>query len=366
MDMISQIFNPAGIQDYSGYFQTILSISGILFGLAFTAIIFIMQNGFNSFKFSRKMFLEIYLYFSKNILYSLAYIIMICLLFLYLPTFKKTINLTFVIFSYLFTKSLLDHGKHIGYLNTIFSNKFVPSNISKIRQYFRYIGNNGIIFEAILVVFIFAVVIFPASISYSPNQPFAFSEKSAFYLTLSLFIFSIIKIVRFVPEFFELSNLEMESQTSEEHYTENNIDLSKENEALEKHLLDHGFDFSDILNPAPFLEGTHYVDFLKNKKDPESWFNIHIEIGNTTPEEMFKETCLYAFKLLYLISMSKTDMNKFVLSFHIKIKGDKKRNIFFRTTRSELNKIQSKTTDPIESILAIENKLFDELFRPSF
>jgi len=65
MDSLKVFFNPPEIQNYAEYFQTLLSITGVLFGLAFTALIFIIQNGFTSFKLSRRMFLEVYVFLVK-------------------------------------------------------------------------------------------------------------------------------------------------------------------------------------------------------------------------------------------------------------------------------------------------------------
>ena len=362
-NFLISFLNPVGIDDYTGYFETILSVTGVLFGLAFTAIIFIMQNGFSSFQFNRKMFLEIYLHFGKNLLYSLAYIIVITLFALYLPSFENAKVFVFSIFSFLFTKSLLDHSKYTGYINTVFSTKYVPNHLSKIRKYFRFIANNGILHEAFVCLIIFSVVIYPAIISYSYEEGFNLTEKSIFYITLSLLIFSIVKIVNFIPEFFQLSNIEIESQTKKEHYEDKNIDLIKENESLEMYLKANEFDHFDPLAKNIFLDGNVYLSLIKDRKEPESWFNINIEVTNPDLEELFSEICNYAYDIFKLLQSSKTDINTFVLSFHINISGDKRRNIFFRTTRSELSSILEKNLTKEESVLSIENKLFDQLFR---
>jgi len=70
--MFKNLLNPPSIVDYSDYFKTLLTLSGVLLGLAFTALIFVIQSGFASFKFSRRMFLEQYVVFGRNLLSTLV------------------------------------------------------------------------------------------------------------------------------------------------------------------------------------------------------------------------------------------------------------------------------------------------------
>ena len=43
---------------YIEFYKTLLSVSGVLFGHAFGGMLFILQTGFTTFTFSRKIFLK--------------------------------------------------------------------------------------------------------------------------------------------------------------------------------------------------------------------------------------------------------------------------------------------------------------------
>ena len=73
--MFEIILNPPGLTEpqYVEFYKTLLSVSGVLFGLAFGGMLFILQSGFTTFTFSRKMFLKVYLHFGRQILFALAF-----------------------------------------------------------------------------------------------------------------------------------------------------------------------------------------------------------------------------------------------------------------------------------------------------
>ena len=84
-----------------------------------------------------------------------------------------------------------------------------------------------------------------------------------------------------------------------------------------------------------------------------------------TNVEIRDEVCSYAIRIVEIFSGSQVDINSLVLSFHISIEGDKKssRNIFIRTNRNEIEKLDLGSSQPVSEVLNIENILFDELFR---
>lgn len=365
--MFETLFNPPGINDYSDYFRTLLSISGVLLGLAFTALIFVLQSGFASFKFSRRMFLELYAVFGRNLLITLSYLTLIPLGVLYLGDHNRSLSIGYYLFALIFTKSLLDYYKHRGYLYTLFSTKFVPGHYGKFRSYFRYIKNLGFFSGVFLLIYIFVFTAYPVVISFNETNAFFLTTKGYFYSTLILLTYSIIRIVNFIPEFFKLSNMELESniQTEAEATSREGteIDYVKEKSVLRDYLADHGFTDLNELERSEFLDGTLYVGFLHHDNTPEAWFNIMIEVRNSSVFEIRNAVCEYTYKTLKLLYDSMVDINSFVLSFHITIEGEpSSRNIFFRSTRSELGAILANRNQ-VSAVMQIKNKLFDELFR---
>ena len=283
---------------------------------------------------------------------------------MYTPEFTLLIKTIYIIFTLLFVKSLLDHTKQLGYINTIFTTRYVPQHLSPLRKYFRYIQNNGILYEILICLTIFFVCIYPVLINFIEFGEFIITKKSIFYSTSLLFCLSIIRIVNFIPDFFRLSNIELDSKPVEtENGNYNTINYVTEKKVLEKFLLDHEVKELHALYPRKFLDGELFIDFLKRKPNPEAWFNIKIKINNVTPQQVYEAVCKYAYDILKLLNESLVDINSFVLSFHIRLPKDKKRSIFIRTSRNEITEILQKKLSAIQSIENCENKQFDELYR---
>lgn len=364
--MIESFFNPAPLDDYSDYFKTLLSISGVLFGLIFTALLFVIQSGFSSFKFSRRMFLEQYVAFGNNVLTTLSYLTLMPLGVLYLGFDKVLLSIIYYVFALFFIKTFLDIYKQRGYIHTISSTAFVPSHYGKLRSYFRYIRNLGWLNGFILILWLAALWGYPIAISYQERAAFLITNKGFFYSTLLLLTFSVLQIVIFIPRFFKLSNLELEYKTSADDTAAGGeaalIDYGKERVALRTFLLDHGV--TELDGEVDFLDGHLFLYFLQDSEGHEAWFNVNIEVNNSDVFEVRNAVLDYAYKLFSLFERALVDINSFVLSFHIRVGGETAtRNIFFRATRPELKEITSKSQDARAAVLSIKNKLFDELFR---
>lgn len=366
--MLEKLLAPPAIQDYPDYFKTVLSISGVLLGLAFTALIFVIQNGFNSFKFSRRMFLELYALFGRHLLIGLSYLTLISIGMLYLGAHRGLLSFGYYWFCLMFTRSFLDYHKHRGYIHTLFSTKFVPARYGRIRRYFRYIRNLGPLSVLALLTYLLLFTLYPVAISFREGGTFILTTKGFFYSTLLLLGYSVLRIAGFITEFFALSNKEIEAKAQAEGDTPpgqgNVVDYAKEKRALREYLLAHGVEELRPQEEALFLDGTITVGLLEQAGNAEAWFNIAVEVENSTVFEIRDAVCGYAFKLFTLLHNSMVDLNSFVLSFHIRIDGEgRTRNIFFRSNRLELDRILAAPADPRSAVMRIENKLFDDLFR---
>ena len=173
------------------------------------------------------------------------------------------------------------------------------------------------------------------------------------------------KVTKFVPEFFEISNQELDYKSHDTQKDEEaDVDYSCEKEAFEKYLVGHGVSEIDDLKKRPFLDGELFVGIIKDNK-PEIWLNITIAVSNSGNREIRDAVCAYAVRLLESFTRSQVDINSIVLSFHISIPGDNKapRNIFIRSNRSELDEIKFESVEQVTGVLEMKNTLFDELFR---
>lgn len=160
--------------------------------------------------------------------------------------------------------------------------------------------------------------------------------------------------------------MEIEGRTQSADLAESdqpsNIDYVKEKAALGTYLADHGLE--ELNNEIDFLDGTLFVNFLDHTNTHEAWFNVNIRVVNSSVFEVRSTVLDYAFRMFRLLRDSLVDINSFVLSFHIQLGGERStRNIFFRSTRLELNEILSNAGTPQSVIMRLKNKLFDEMFR---
>ena len=209
----------------------IISVAGILFGLTFAALTYVLQNGFKSFKFSRIMFLKLYLLFSRIILVSLSYLIIAPFYNLYYSELIDLNIIIYIVFSGLFIKTVLDYHAYRGYIETLFSHKLVPQHYGRGRAYFRKISNLGFFSIIILILQIFILVFYPVINSYINNKNALVNESTFVISTGFLLVYSIISIAFFIPGFFKLTIVEYESKNNIEKMNDfQELDFNKEKE----------------------------------------------------------------------------------------------------------------------------------------
>jgi len=179
--------------------------------------------------------------------------------------------------------------------------------------------------------------------------------------TLLILAYSIYRIVNFLPNLLKYTQLEFQSGSTQSDKSKE--DFTKEKQALKKYLESLELKELDAVETKEFLDGQLRLNFLDQRKGEEAWFNAWVSVTNPNVFEIHDSVCTYAYQIFSLLNKSQVDINTFVLSFHINIDGEKPHSMFFRTTRSELDEIKSKYLDPIDSVLEIDNRLFDELFK---
>ncbi|QDU44387.1 hypothetical protein Mal52_28680 [Symmachiella dynata] len=355
-----ELMNPPGINDYTDYFKTMISVAGVLFGLAFAALLYVLQSGFSSFTVSRNMFLEHYVHFGGNLLVTLSYLTLISVGVAYFSGATMLLNIAYYIFCISFLKTRLDYLKQLGYIHTLNSKKYVPSNYGPCRRYFRYIKNLGFLQIGFQISVALILIVYPMVIAAKESGGFGFTPKAFFYSTMLVFMYCLIVTVRFIPNFFEILKIEYESDLAGDKNSEIEIDYQSEKKLLRKYLINHGVNELNENEKKEFLDGTISLNILDEKKEPEAWFNVHVHISDSNIVKIHNEVCRYAYGLFEKLNASQVDVNTFVLSFHIFINGDR-RNMFFRSTRNELNAVLLE--EPVSAILLIKNKVFDDIFQ---
>lgn len=344
------------IEDYNKYFEYQLSLSGTILGLVVATSTFILQSGFTSFQYSRSMFLKYYVQQSKFIFLSLAYNIIFPALILYINLDERFLFFLHLIFALIFSKYFLDFYSHKGYIVTIHTNKFNPFK-NNILKYFRYIYNLGFLHLTLIYGTIYFIFFYPLHFNKAWNLNF----HQVYMSTVSCLLFSIITVIRIIPQFFTFSEQEYESKTKNEVTDNLEVDVSRENEILREILIKNGRkELDGIVQNKKF--DSLFVNMPSNKR--EAFFVIHIEVKNKNVFEIVNLLEHYSYEFFIELSDISVDVNNFVLSYFIKIKGEKKtRNYFIRASRKEINELKIKFTEPKSFIENLSNKLIDELFR---
>lgn len=364
MDILHAILNPPAPASYEEFYKSLLSVSGVLFGLAFAGLLFILQSGFSSFKYSRRMFLILYLHFGRQILYSLSYLTIIPFIVLYFPDHLKIASIIYLIFSLMILKATLDHAKEEGYLVTINSYKFVPRKYGRFRSYLRFIRNLGLLRNVFHFIPIIFVLIYPLLIAFVEHHTAVLTPKSFLYSSLFILILSLLRITFFIPEYFQLQEMEVSyNLPSDEKLTEKKREQNLQaKQALKAYLNDRQIRELNGVVPVDFLGGELSLHFLENSDSDEAFFNVNVEIKGESPEVIRLSIFEYAYHIFRFLNESRVDINKFVLSFHIDVGDGKNRNIFIRTNRKEIVNLYSRTDTSPEKILEFENLLIDPLF----
>jgi len=360
------ILNPPMPIEPQDFYKTLLSVSGVLFGIAFAAMLFVLQSGFSSFKFSRRMFLELYLHFGRQLLYSLAYLTAAPFLVLFFSDGLVAISWLYALYFVYFLKATLDYAKEEGYILTIHSTKFVPRQYGRIRAYFRYIANRGALRNVFFLVPVIMFLSYPFAISIIETSSPYLTKAAVFYSCLIPLFYTLYKITKFIPEFFFYTGMEMSSrsqETSEEKSKEEKQQNIVEKRALKEYLINHGIGELNPETPCQFIDGDLSVNFLDENNNGEAFFNICVNVSNVTPGKVRSGVLEYAHALAKKLHESKVSINTFVLSFHISMGGKVSRNMFFRMSRNELAEVLSFKRNQPEDMARLKNVFFDELFR---
>ena len=344
------------LADYNKYFESQLALSGTILGLIVATSTFILQSGFTSFKYSRSMFIKYYVHQSKFIFLSLSYNIIFSLIVLYFNFNSIFLFITHLLFALAFAKYFLDFYSHKGYIITMHSlNKNNPYR-KGVLQYFRYIHNLGLISNIIIYGIIYFIFFYPLHF----NSPFTLNEHQVYMTTVSCLGFSILVLIRIVPQFFEFSEQEYKSKTENELTDNPDIDVSKENNILKDVLIKNGRQELHQNRQTEEFEDI-YINMPVSKK--EAFFVINIDIKNRNIYDIADSIQKYSYDFFTELSNIHVDVNKFVLSYFIKINHEQPRSYFIRASRNEIEELKSKNLKPKEFIDKLPNKVVDELFR---
>ncbi|EMC4027156.1 hypothetical protein VDT04_003475 [Vibrio cholerae] len=363
---MESLLTPTLPSNINSFYEMLVSVAGVLLGIGFAAMLFILQSGFSSFKFSRRMFVMLYLYFGKQVLLSLAYLTIMPFLVLYLADSKQLIAFIHLLFCLFFLVSALDYAKEEGYINTIQGHKFVPSKYGKFRSYFRYIYNRGLLRNIVHLFPPIFVVLYPYILSFKSSFTLELTETAMFYSCLLVLAYTLFKLTMFVPEFFTFTDMEFQSahmfSEGEAISDESKDKNEKELELLKKYLVNHGVSELSPMSPLAFMDGELTANLISSNNGV-AHFNFYVRIHNATPPMVREQVANYGYQFANCLLNSKTDITQYVMSFHVQIATDKQRNLFFRFDRHDFEQAKVKNINNPMCIYDLKNVCIDELFR---
>lgn len=163
--------------------KIMLPVTGMLLGLVYVALIYWLQSGLSRLEHTKTL-LEDLLISDGKVLLDLLFGASLVSLFAILEI-HLLITLSFWVFGIILFVDLLKVTAERGYVETLFSSKFIPPHFGKNRQFLRKIWNAGWA-EWIRIIVLYGVcVVYPIIVSQNTTNLPSLSEKSVI-----LFIFA--------------------------------------------------------------------------------------------------------------------------------------------------------------------------------
>ena len=135
----------------------VLPVTGVLLGLVYTAHIYWLQGSFSKLEYTRNLLEDLLVAEGKIVLDLLIGASVISLFAIIEST--SLISAIFYIFSLVFIIDLIKYTAEFGYVQTLFSPKYIPSKYGKTRAYIKKVLNAGIL-GWLKPLFLFILIIF--------------------------------------------------------------------------------------------------------------------------------------------------------------------------------------------------------------
>ena len=342
-------------------YEITIAVSGVLFGLFYTTLTFILQNSFDRLKFMRQTFLDIYLKYGTFVLTALSYTTLVPILII---SKQEQLSLyLFFFYSLLFVIFAIRYLFVTGYVNTVFSTKFIPQNANFLIKFIIQLLNNSpiLIFKYLLI---FTVISYPFFVGWKNIILLQYSIDYMFVSIISMLIFVILTVPYTINEAFDIQKSFLESEytksdNSEEAKQEwDEEKLSKETTFLVKQI--DKFELYSFPNSKEDESG--YFEYFISTSPQAGKMHFNINLSNLKfddKDQFINRIKIFSVQFLKKLGSCKTDFNVFCLSFHFSISGVRK-NILVRVNKPEI--LEKIRLNEIDFFNSLKNKAVDELF----
>lgn len=142
----------------------ILPITGVLLGLVYSAHIYWLQGGFSKLEYTKNLLEDLIVADGKIVLDMLIGASVISLFAILDSVFL--ISVTFYLFFLWFVADLVKYTAEFGYIQTLLSSKYIPSNYGRFRTYVRKIKNAGYSGWLRPLFLFFLIIFYPLLLSF--------------------------------------------------------------------------------------------------------------------------------------------------------------------------------------------------------
>ncbi|KKG83065.1 hypothetical protein [Methanosarcina mazei] len=378
MDFYNFLLEPTFNKTLSEMGEIVLPVTGVLLGLVYTAHIYWLQGGFSKLEYTKSL-LEDLLVADGKIILDLLIGASVISLFSIIES-VSLISVIFYIFCLFFVTDLCKYTAEVGYIQTLFSTKFIPSNYGYFKTYIKKILNAGFKGWAKPLLFGFLVVFYPLIASYDSisSGVFTLNNNSIIIFMLTSTLLSFIQVKSLLTEAFKFrKDIEKRLEKQKDNINqssnqESNWEESKRRleskivlECLESigiildsqdhELISRGSWTSRNLSSKPILNGNPIID--KNGSCHLNLIIPYLEDDSKTRAFIF----LWTKEIFELLASSKTEIYDYAVSFFRK-ENDLSRTHFalIRANRKTIIKLMNKSKSTNEFIKNITGKYLAE------
>lgn len=355
------MFNIPSTETLLQVYEIIITVSGILFGLLYTALIFILQSSFDRLKVMRQTLLDIYLKYGTFVLTALSYTTLVPLLII--SNQEQLALYLFLIYSPLLIVFAIRYLLVTGYVNTIFTTKFIPPNANFLIKFITKIfNNNPILIVKYLLIFI--IIVYPFFIGWENITSLQYATDYMFISIISILIFAILTVPYIINEAFAIQKHFLESEYTRSDIMEDSqkewdeVKLSKETNFLLKQI--EAFDLYS--SPTTKKDESDYFEYFVTPSPNTGKIHFNIILSNLKfddKDQFINRIKVFSVQFLQKLAICKTDFNTFALSFHFSFSGVRK-NIFIITDKAEI--MEKIRLNEIDFFNSLKNKAIDEVF----
>lgn len=352
--------------------EIVLPVTGVLLGLVYTAHIYWLQGGFSKLEYTKNLLEDLLLAEGKIVLDLLIGASVISL-FAIIESISL-ISSIFYIFSLVFIIDIVKYTAELGYIHTLFSSKYIPSNYGQVRTYIRKILNAGILGWVKPLFLFFLVIVYPLILSYDSISSgiLILNNNSIIVFILVSTLFSLLQVKSLLTTAFKVrKDIERKLKTKKENDTDsfcNQVLNWNENkrkleqtlvlERLESIGVLPEFKVSDLMSKSswtsrdltnkPILNGNPVL----NEKG-----NCHLNLIIPYLEddlETRKFIFMWTRKIFELLAESKTEIYNYKVSFFRKDKNLRKSHFaLIRASRGTILKLVDKKLSDEDFIMKL-------------